>query len=93
MVRALVCAPVALLQPKRDYKQYAEGAATRVEWKLGQDLIAANPDDWEWYFTFGRWAVMPLTLIGAWFVLRWSNELYGTNAGRSQHSIRLLNYL
>ena len=47
MVRALVCAPVALLQPKRDYKQYAEGAATRVEWKLGQDLIAANPDDWE----------------------------------------------
>ena len=81
LVRAIAGAPAALFGLKREYRSYNEGPAVRVEWRMGQDMIAANPSTWEWYFVWGRWAVLPFVLVGAYFVYRWTCELYGTTGG------------
>jgi len=76
LVRAVAGLPVLLLNPTRDYRRSEEGPAIRVEWKLGQDLIAANREEWSWYFLAARWAVVPFALFGAFLVQKWAAELY-----------------
>jgi hypothetical protein len=88
-VRAVSGAAVALLNPKRDYSHYDEGPAVRVEWRLGQDLIAANPDEWNWYFLMARWAVIPFGLLGAWYIRKWAGELWDArDAPHPSHSVK-----
>lgn len=86
LVRAVACAPVVLLKPTRDYREYKDGPNIRVEWALGQALITANKDSWEWYVLLARWTVLPFCVIGAWCVHRWASQLYNTRRNGCRHT-------
>jgi hypothetical protein len=80
LVRMLAAVPLLFLEPHTEWRNYYVGPYSRPEFTIGSDFAAANKSDIFWYFILGRWACLPLSLIGAWVCYSWSRELYGTPA-------------
>jgi hypothetical protein len=68
-------------------------AAAPVAWALGGERLAAgDPNDPRdllrmygsrlfWLFTLGRWACIPISVVGGVVCYRWAQRMYGTRAG------------
>ncbi len=81
LVRTLAALPVWLSKPEYDWSSYRQGLTARPEWELGGDLMLANGEASLRYFTWARWMLIPVSLLGAFVCFRWARELYGVSAG------------
>ncbi|MCX7428745.1 MAG: glycosyltransferase family 39 protein [Planctomycetia bacterium] len=48
---------------------------------MGADFVAANGKRTFWLLTLGRWACIPLSLVGGWTCFAWARDLFGLHAG------------
>lgn len=69
-VRMLAAAPLVWLYPDESSRSNDETGLVRA---LGPRSL--------WFFTLGRWACLPLSLIGGYVCFRWARQLYGTPCG------------
>jgi 4-amino-4-deoxy-L-arabinose transferase-like glycosyltransferase len=76
--RMLGALPVLLLNPKLDWTGYRGGPASRSEFSIGEDFVRINGLQSELYFFV---AMIPFSLLGAYFCFRWGKELFGEGAG------------
>ena len=81
LVRAVAAAPVWLAGCEYDWRSFSDAPASRPEWAVGADFIAANGPRSFWLFTLARWACIPFSLLGGWVCWRWAGALYGNVAG------------
>src|SRR5258708_1909416 len=81
LVRSLAAIPVVASGAKADWSKIRDADSARREYAVGTDFLRANGERSFWYFTVARWAVIPLSLVGAWTCYRWATELYGNVAG------------
>jgi hypothetical protein len=79
LVRMLAALPVVCARPHTDWSGLYDG--TEAEIMMGVRFLHANEDGWFRYFIVGRWACIPLSLLGATVCWRWAGELYGPGAG------------
>ncbi|HXJ71602.1 MAG TPA: glycosyltransferase family 39 protein, partial [Candidatus Dormibacteraeota bacterium] len=75
LTSTLAAAPVLWVQPKTDWRRIKDSFA------VGRDFIKVNGPDSFWLVTLGRWACIPLSLLGLVLCYCWAAELYGTRAG------------
>ncbi len=81
LVRTIAALPVWLAGPEYDWNNYRGGLTERPEWRLGRDLMRANGERSFVYFTWARWTLIPLSLLGGIVCFIWARELYGNAAG------------
>jgi len=81
LVRTVAVVPVLFAGVKTDWHNLSEGPGARPEFKLGEDLAAANGERFIWLMTLARWACIPFALVGGWICYLWSRRLYGARAG------------
>jgi hypothetical protein len=79
LVRMLAAVPVACAGPATDWRSFHNGL--RPEWEVGLDFVEANGPRVFAYFTWARWACIPLSLLGGCVCWRWAGQLYGPAAG------------
>lgn len=76
LVKALAAAPAVFCGAVTDWTRYDSAPAARSESEVGLDFQRANGEDWFRYLAWGRFACIPLSLIGAAVCWKWSRELY-----------------
>jgi len=75
LFRAVAALPVMLAKPAVDWHRYPSTL------QCADDFLAANGPRSLWLITLGRWALIPLSLVGAYVCYRWAHEWYGYGAG------------
>jgi hypothetical protein len=81
LVRTVAALPVAFASPRTDWKEYSSDPLSRCELDVGLAFVQANGPRSLWLFTLGRWACIPISLMGALVCFHWARELYGAAAG------------
>lgn len=81
LIKALAAVPAAVGGAETGWSQYYESDFGRPEWAVGQAFVSVNEGDWFRWYKYARWAVLPLSLLGALVCYQWSRELYGEAAG------------
>ena len=81
LTRMISGLPVVLCDAKYDSDCYSSLSQGRSEWAMGAAFIATNnPEKLRWCFALGRWALIPLLLLGGYFGYRLSREIFGDSA-------------
>lgn len=81
LVKLIAALPVLAAEPAADWRRISDSPGARPEWSLGRDFLAANgPKSLRW-FTWARWACIPLVLLGGVICCRWASDLYGRVSG------------
>ena len=81
LVRMIAAIPVLIAGYQRDWSGFYEVPGARPAFAMGGDFIHANGARSIWLFTIARWACIPISLLGCWFVFRFAEDLYGTASG------------
>ena len=80
-VKSLAAIPAVLMVPKYDWSRYSTEPGARSEWLVGRDFVGANGNRTFMLFVFGRWMLLPIWVLAAMCVWRWSRDLGGDAAG------------
>lgn len=81
LVRSIAAIPVWLADPSMDWSDFEPDPQKRTEVSLGRRFIQQHGDQAIKYLIWGRWACIPLCVLGAWICYRWAREAYGQIAG------------
>lgn len=81
LVRMVAGAAVLFSGAKADWQDYDRGEGLRRESDVADRFVQLNGQESSWYYTLGRWACIPFSLLGGWVCFRWARELYGQAAG------------
>ncbi len=81
LVKAIATWPLLLFGPKTDWSQRSDTPGSRPEFAIGRQFLQNNRDTWPWMMTLARWAVIPLSLVGAVTAFRWAREAFGETSG------------
>jgi len=81
LVHSVAAIPSLFFQPKLDWSAYRSGPGAHAEGAVAEAFIARNGPSVFCLFTYGRWACIPLVLLGGYICARWARELYGEAAG------------
>lgn len=82
LARMISGLPVLLCDPKYNWDCYSSRPQERSEWAIGNAFVAANArEELRRCFLVGRWALIPLLMLGGYFGFRLSRETYGDTAG------------
>jgi hypothetical protein len=82
LTRIVTALPIAMCDPKQDWRSYSSRPQDRSEWGLGRAFIVANsPEKIRWCFALARWSLIPLVLLGGYFGYRLAREMFGVQAG------------
>lgn len=83
LARMVAALPVLLLRPEVDWSLLERPSipGRRVDFGVGDRFIEANGSRSFWYYTVGRLACVPFSLLGAAVCFRWARELYGVRSG------------
>jgi hypothetical protein len=79
--RLIAGLPAAVMGAELDWASYRSGPGERPEWSMAEPFIKANAEHWPSYFVAGRFALLPLVLLGGYVCHAWARELYGQWAG------------
>src|SRR5207248_912289 len=63
-----------------DIKSYLAMSPQERHWLYGDEFLRDNRDHYHALFVLGRFALIPISCLGAWLVYVWSRELYGSVA-------------
>jgi 4-amino-4-deoxy-L-arabinose transferase-like glycosyltransferase len=74
LVRIVAALPVLAAEPEL---RHPDGRAAH----LYREFVEINGARSAWLFTLGRWACIPISMIGGYICFRWARELYGIAAG------------
>lgn len=75
LARAVAAAPVLFLPHEEDWRRAHPDRPGRIEWDVGADFVAANPEHWLRCFQLARWACLPFSLLGLAICWDWGREL------------------
>jgi 4-amino-4-deoxy-L-arabinose transferase-like glycosyltransferase len=83
LARMVAALPVLLMRPEVDWTLLERPSVPgqRLDFGVGRRFIAANGSRSFWYYSIGRLACVPLSLMGAAVCYHWAKELYGVRAG------------
>jgi hypothetical protein len=81
LVRTVAAIPVALAEPRTDWRKIDGRPGARADFEIGRDFVASNGGRSFWLFTLARWACLPFAVLGGWVCYRWARDLYGPAAG------------
>ncbi|MFL5243660.1 MAG: ArnT family glycosyltransferase [Gemmataceae bacterium] len=81
LVRVVAAIPVLLSEPKVNWGGLGQNEKLRYELGLGAQFIELNDNRWAWYFTIGRWACIPFSILGAFLCYIWAKDAFGLSAG------------
>ncbi|OHB77279.1 MAG: hypothetical protein A2W31_13165, partial [Planctomycetes bacterium RBG_16_64_10] len=81
LVRMIAALPVLVAGAKTDWSAFYEGPGARPIYGIDDDFVAANGHRTCWLVTLGRWACIPLSLVGGVVCFLWGRALYGGGAG------------
>ncbi|MEX2317295.1 MAG: glycosyltransferase family 39 protein [Pirellulales bacterium] len=81
LVRMVAALPVMAAGHKVDWSGFHERPGARVEFKVGEDFLAANGERSFFLLNIARWACIPFSLLGAIVCYLWARDLYGRAAG------------
>ena len=82
LVRTLAAAPAFLCGARSDRSEYYTGPRRRPEFTMGLAMVnSGGVQAGRRWFVLGRWACIPLSVIGACVCLLWGRELYGSLPG------------
>ena len=81
LVRTIAALPLLFVDAQTNWQGVQSGPTIRSEFTVGKEFLEANGPRSFWFFTLGRWACIPLSLLGGYICFRWARELYGTVAG------------
>ncbi len=81
LVRSIAAVPVWLSSVERDWSKLIGGHFDRPEFLVGRALIDRNgPKIFPW-FSYGRLACIPFSVLAGWVCYLWSSRLFGERAG------------
>lgn len=80
LIRTWAALPLLIVQPKTDW-HFSETPFGRPEFSIGRRFHEINGPTTFWHFTLARWALVPISLIGAIVCYCWATDLYGPAAG------------
>lgn len=78
--RMLAALPAIAVGCTTDWSRFYVGPGCRPEFMVGEDFIRVNQPRSHLLVLYARWACIPFSLIGGYYVYRWSYDLYGTGA-------------
>ena len=82
LARIQAAIPAVLCNPNTDWTHYDTRPPERPEWAVGSDFIHANArQDVFLFFTLGRWALIPTSVLGGYTCWLWAGRLYGRRGG------------
>lgn len=81
LVKALATWPMLFFDPQTDWSLLSDTPGSRPEFAVGRFFLQNNLETWPWMMTLARWAVIPLSLVGAFTAFRWAREAFGETAG------------
>lgn len=81
LVRMLATTPVALCNPKCDWRAYSKRAWDRCEFELGNAFCAANGTTAQSYFRLARWTCIPFSVVGALACRQLATDMFGHASG------------
>jgi hypothetical protein len=82
LVRLLFALPAVLMDVPIDYSGYHYRTRPRpVDCELGREFMLLNRNHYMFVFCMSRAVVAGLSVLGAYFVFRWSRELFGDLGG------------
>jgi len=82
LVRMIAAVPVLFSDANVDWaNDYDARIYTRSEFAQGRRFLAENGESTFRYFTWARWALIPVCLAGGWVSFRWACLLFGSQAG------------
>ena len=82
LIRLLFALPAVLINVPIDYSNFIYGPGNRgPDCRLGRDFMLLNQKHYMRVYTLCRLVVAALSVLGGYFVFRWSRELFG-GAGR-----------
>ena len=81
LIRMLATVPLLIVEPDIDWSGAPDGPFEKPEVTYGKRFLKANGDDAFRCFTYARWALIPVALLGGWICYCWSNELFGPPCG------------
>lgn len=77
LMRMIATLPLLPMRPNTDWTWVSNDPYLRSEFPVGLRFIENNREYCLWYFTFCRWAQIPVSIFGAVIAFRWAYELYG----------------
>lgn len=81
LIRLIASLPVIAARPTVNSDVLHGSQAPRPEFFAGRRFIELNGRRSFFYFALARWALIPVSLLGAYCCYRWAGELYGRAAG------------
>jgi hypothetical protein len=81
LIRMIAAAPLLGADPQIDWSAFSEQPYDRPEFSIGPAFVRSNGQRIFWYFTWARWACLPVSVLGAWACYRWGKECYGAVPG------------
>ncbi len=81
LVRMLATLPLSGIDFEMQFMFAANSTLERPEFDLGRQLWSRHGRNAFWYLTLARWSLIPLSLIAALVIYRWSRSLYGGRSG------------
>ncbi len=79
--RMLVVLSVLAAQPQTDFDDLSDAPELRQKWNAARRFADANALNYMDLIRLARLAGVAWSLLGGWFVYRWTGELYGKRAG------------
>ena len=79
--RMIAAAPAVVLGCQTDWGRFSNVPGSRPEFPVGEDFLRSNGRRSQELLVYGRWACIPLSLLGAFLAYCWGSRLYGAGAG------------
>jgi len=81
LIRIVAALPAYFTSPATDWHRYDTSPLARSDWDVSHDFLKVNGIRALWFFTVGRWACIPFSVLGGYICCRWATELYGAPSG------------
>jgi hypothetical protein len=81
LVPLIAATPVLAVGAQTNWLDFAPAPGALISHAVGMSFLAANGPRLLWLFTLARWALIPLSVVGALTCYFWARDLSGHGAG------------
>ncbi|MCA9031400.1 MAG: glycosyltransferase family 39 protein, partial [Planctomycetaceae bacterium] len=76
LVKVIAGLPIVVIPHSENWEGLDLSAGSRSEFRVGEDFVKANSDEFPWLLTLARWACLPFTIAGALFARAFAREVF-----------------